>query len=67
MVRQMLNLPHVIPCFNRNEEIQAIRQLPTKDNSEYLMKARYSQRVPVDYIGQFLMFALDHTRVCRSL
>lgn len=30
---------------HRNEEIQTIRQLSTKDLSEYLMKARYAQRV----------------------
>jgi hypothetical protein len=63
MVRQITEHPELI-LFSRNEEIQTIRQLPTKDISEYLMKARYSQRVrPSNEVYSYL-FLLDYSRIC---
>ena len=71
-------LCHAVPA-GRNEEIQAIRQLPAKDINEHLMKSRYNIRVSgllsltwakpravrsgIDYIG--LTFYIDNRGACE--
>ena len=66
----------VVLYFNihdyRNEEIQSIRAVKTKDMSEYLMKQRYAYRVRHFKPMRALYMAnlsrhLDYTRVSRVM